>query len=120
MNFDPAALYPPPAVGPGEKTLNNSKDIRPENGSSQGHNLALTGLFEPSSHESGKVIPRTGASMPITVTRTTKGPEKSPLGPHGRECMLVMLVSIHRNRTFSPLQQESNVQPGTHLKTQKI
>ena len=35
--------------------LNDFEDIRTKNGSSQGHNLALTGLFVPSSLDSGRV-----------------------------------------------------------------
>jgi len=35
--------------------LNGFKDFRTDNGSSQGQNLALNGLFVPSSHDSGTV-----------------------------------------------------------------
>ena len=37
----------------GENNLNTFNDVRTENGSSQGQNLALTGLCGPSSLDSG-------------------------------------------------------------------
>jgi len=42
-----------PAGERGGNHLKYRKDVRTENGSSQGHNLALTGLFVPSSLDSG-------------------------------------------------------------------
>jgi len=41
------------AVERGGNNVNGFKDCRTENGSSQGQNLALTGLFVPSSLDSG-------------------------------------------------------------------
>ena len=52
-HFLETRMKTPPAGERGGNHSNCFKDIRTENGSSQGHNLVLTGLLVPSSFDSG-------------------------------------------------------------------
>jgi len=62
-----------PTMAAGERggnNLNGFEDFRTENGSSQGQNLALTGLFVPSSIDSGHTLLSYGEVRPFDQMST--------------------------------------------------